>query len=453
MIGKSVQREMSDLWVLAWPAVLGNLGWMAMGVVDVLMIGDLGEVPLAAMTAGHIWSFGVLVFTMGVMSGLDPFFAQSHGAGNKMEQGHALARSLVLALLMSVPATLLHFVAGPALTLLGQPAEIIDAADGYCRAMAWGCTPLLIFSAMRQFLQGGGWMRPPMIAVWIANVANVGLNALLIHGLWGLPRLEAVGCGWATSIVRVLMVFLLLGLAHRHLLGRPRPTPRELWSLPQMGRLLKIGLPVGLHFGLEVWAFNIVGLMMGVLGSRELAANSVVMTLISLTFMVPFGISAASTTQVGQLVGAGAPWRRAAWCAVGLGSAWMGLMALLLLALPEPILRLFIADDPVIQTGLILVPLAAAFQLFDGIQTVSVGSLRGAGDTAIPAVINFTGFWLLGLPVAWGMGVEGWGLDAPAGPSGIWTGLLVGLGFVAVAQLSRLVYVMRRGAHRVVDAP
>jgi MATE family multidrug resistance protein len=444
--------ELRALWTLAWPAVLGQLGWMAMGVTDVIMVGDLGEVPLAAVTAGHIWSFGVIIFAMGVLSGLDPFFAQSHGAGDHRAQGHALARSILLALLLSIPATLLHYIAGPALQMLGQPAEIIASSAAYCKAMAWGCPAILVFSALRQFLQGGGWMRAPMVAVWVANLANIGLNALLIYGLWGFPAMGVEGCGWSTAIVRVLMIFLLLGLARKNLFGRPWPSLPELRDLSELKRLLKIGGPVGIHFGLEVWAFNLVGLMMGVLGTRELAANSVVMNLISVTFMIPFGISAAAATRVGQLVGAEEPWGRAAWTAVGMGGSFMAMMGVVLLLFPEPLMRLYIDDDSVIRMGMLIVPMAAAFQLFDGIQAVSVGALRGAGDTFAPALVNLAGFWALGLPVAWGLGIEGWGLAEPLGPGGVWWGLVVGLVFVAVAQSCRLVYVIRRGAIRVLQS-
>jgi MATE family multidrug resistance protein len=448
----SPRAELKALWTLAWPAVLGQLGWMAMSVTDIIMVGELGEVSLAAVTAGHIWSFGVIIFAMGMLSGLDPFFAQSHGAGDLREQGHALARSILLALLLSIPATLLHFVAGPALDLLGQPDEIIATSAAYCEAMAWGCPAILVFSALRQFLQGGGWMRAPMIAVWIANIGNVGLNALLIYGLWGFPALGVEGCGWATTLVRILMVFLLLGIARKQLRGRPLPSLAELKDMGALGRMLKIGVPVGLHFGLEVWAFNIIGLMMGVLGTRQLAANSVVMTLISVTFMIPFGISAAAATRVGQLVGAEQAWRRAAWAAVGMGAGWMSMMAVVLLVAPEFLIGIFITEDPVVQTAMLIMPLAAAFQLFDGIQCVAVGALRGAGDTFTPALFNLAGFWALGLPIAWGLGVAGWGLAEPMGPQGIWSGLVVGLVFVAVAQSARLVYVLRRGANRVLQS-
>jgi Na+-driven multidrug efflux pump len=180
---------------------------------------------------------------------------------------------------------------------------------------------------------------------------------------------------------------------------------------------------------------------MGALGSAELAAHAIAINIVSLTFMVPFGIGSAAATRVGNLVGAGHPWQRAGWLAVGVGVAWMTLTSTALVFAPGPLARLYTPDAAVVGVAVVILPIAGAFQLFDGVQAVSFGVLRGAGDVRVPALANVVGYWVVGLPLAWWTGVHQ-AQDAAR----VWSALAVALVIVAALLLARLSWVGRRGA-------
>ena len=431
---------------LAWPVVLAQLGIVALGAEDVLLVGRLGGEALAAVSAGHLWSFAVLLAGLGTMRGLDPLFAQAHGAGDKEAGAAALWRAFILALVISVPVTVAHLLAEPALRLLNQPAEIIPVAGEYCRVVALGIVPAMLLQALTQFLQGMGQMRLPLIAVIAANIVNLALDIVAVYGLevpgvLSVPALGPVGCGWATTGARVAWLATLVWLARPLLRQYKPPLMRILLAPRAFARVLADGLPVGLQTGLEVWAFSAAGVLMGMLGTTELAAHAVTINVVSVTFMIPFGIGAAAATRVGNLVGAGHRWQRAAWVSVGMGTGWMALTSTVLVLAPHHLARFYTEDAAVIALAASLFPVTATFQLADGVQAVTFGVLRGAGDTRWPALANVIGYWMVGLPLAWWIGVHH-GPD----PIAVWQGLALGIIIVSVLVLARLVWRGRVGA-------
>jgi MATE family multidrug resistance protein len=425
---------------LAWPVVLGQLGTTLMWVEDLVMIGHLGEGGVAAVGAGNLWAFGVMVLGMGTLRGLDPVFSQAHGAGDAVTGAAALGRGVVLALLVSVPVVALHLLAGPALTLLGQPAEIIADASAYVRLLGMGVPPLMVYVVLAQFLQGLGRMVLPMVVVIVGNLVNILLNWIFISGgLLGL-ELGVAGCGLSTMLGRGITPFLLVALAWPILKAYRPPPLRVVLQRAPLLRLLRLGLPVGAQYGLEVWAFNAAGVMMGWLGTTALAAHMVALNVTSITFMIPYGLGIAASTRVGNLLGAGRDWVLAGWLAVAMGAAWMSVSGLVLWLAAEPLVRLYISDPPVVALAASLLPIAALFQLCDGVQAVSAGVLRGAGDTTTPALVSLIGFWCLGIPAGWWLGIRGeWG------PQGVWVALVVGLSSVAVLLVLRLRRLSRLG--------
>lgn len=432
---------------LAWPVVLGHLGTMGMGVVDTMMVGRLGADALASVSLGHTWSWLAMVTLMGGAHGLDPHFAQAFGANKPHAAGAALARGAVLMGALSLPVIALHFLAGPGLSWMAQPAHLIEVADAYVRVLAPSIPLMMGFQILRQYLQGDGWMRPAAWVIIGANLVNVLFNWVLIYGggeLLGLPAMGAVGSAWATLIARVFMFGGLLVLGWP-LLMKGVPGWRGAVSVERIRALAKDVIPVGLQVALESWAFGGSTLIVGWLGATALAAHSVTLNLAALSFMIPLGISAAASTRVGNLIGADASWSRAGWTAVGLGACVMVLTATTYTLFPEPILRLYTDDAAVLMVGVGLLPLLATFQVFDGIQVVSFGVLRGAGDVRLPALANVLGYWVLGLPIGcWLAFREGWGAR------GIWLGLTIGLAVVAVLLLIRLRHTARVGGYRVI---
>ncbi|HUF76383.1 MAG TPA: MATE family efflux transporter [Longimicrobiales bacterium] len=420
---------------LALPVVAVQIGLMAMGVVDTIMVGRVSAIDLAAVAMGHLYFFAAAVFGMGVLFALDPVVSQAVGAADRVGIARGVQRGGVLAAIMATVAMLLLVPAGPALTLLGQPEEVVPVAATYVHALIPGVLPFYLFIVLRQSLQAMGRVRAILFAVLAANLVNVGLNWLLIFGNLGFPAMGAVGSGWATTGSRWLMMFALLAFGWPLLAPSLRPLRRDALARRPLERLLRVGAPVGGQQFLEFGVFGAAGLLMGLLGAIPLASHQVALQLAALTFMVPLGVAQATSVLVGQAVGRSDPHeaRRATGAGLAVGVGFMAITAVLFLATPGLLARAFSDDAPVVATAALLLPIAGVFQVFDGVQVVAAGALRGVGDTRVPMILNLVGFWLVGLPTS---AVLGLGLGF--GPAGIWWGLAIGIGVVAVLLTHRI---------------
>ena len=436
--------EARHLAALAAPVAIWTLGLMLMGFVDVVFVSKLNQsAQLAAVSLGHIFSFSVLVFSQGVLRGLDPFLSQAFGSNQRGKIGEHLCRGVLYAAVLAIPSVALHLAAGPLLELFAQPAEVIPFAARYCSALTWGLVPANLFMALSQFFQSLGRAKLPMVAILIANVVNVALDGALVLGVpaLGVPALGVTGCALATSAVRWLMLALLVALGWRSLKAYWPESLRALGDLKAHRRVLRLGLPIGAQACLEGWAFSALGLMMGWLGEQELAAHGVAINLVALTYMVPSGIGAAASARVGHLIGARSRrWPRSAWLSVAIGAAWMAMTALLLYAERERLARAFTEEPEVIAIVASLMPIAAAFQLFDGVQAAAFGALRGAGDTRLPALLNIIGYWLIGLPLGYLLTSRlGYGAEA------LWGSVALALALIALLVTWRLAHLSRGG--------
>lgn len=425
--------EVRRLLGLAWPVVIGQLGLVGMGVVDLLMVGPLGKEATASVGIGNTLSFAVLVLVLGASAGLEPLVAQAWGAGRPREAGTATARGFVVGLVLSVPIMAIHLLAAPILEVLRQPASAIPNAAVFCQIGALSVIPFMGFGVLRTLLQGGGKMRPAMWVIGIANLVNLVTAFTFVRYLgWGVA-----GVAWGTTVVRWLMFLVLIQVSW--------PTIRAAWpdapifDRAELMRVARISLPVSLQVGLEVWAFNCGSFLAGVLGDTEVAAHTAALSAASVAFMVPLGVSSAASTRVGNLVGAGQDWRRAGFVSVVLGASLMTLSATVFLLFPEWVGRMYNQDPTVILLIASVLPIAACFQWFDGTQVVSFGVLRGLGDTRTPMLFNVLGYWVIGLPVGAVLAFRG-GL----GLQGVWIGLTLGLGVVSMLLVARLVLQGRR---------
>lgn len=420
--------ELRALARLAWPAIVGQLGMMAMGVVDLWAVGTLGKEATAAVGTANTLSFGTLVIAFGAVSGADGLVAQAFGAGRPREAGTHAARAAVVSGVLGVGVIAAHLLAEPIFRAAGQPSEVVPLAGSYARGLAGGLPAAIAFQAVRQLLQGRGLVRPAMLAVLLGNLANLVLVTWFVRGLgWGMG-----GAAAATSIVRWVMLGGLWAIA-RGALAESRPDG-PVWDRAGLWAAAGVALPVSFQMGLEVWAFGVGVLLAGSLGATEGAAHTVALNLASLSFMVPLGVSTAAATRVGNAIGAGGPWRRPAWTAIAMGAGVMTVSATAFTAAPRA-LGAFYNDDPaVLDLVARVLPIAALFQLFDGTQVVAFGVLRGRNDLRVPALFNVVGYWLVGLPLAVAL-VEVVGVGLP----GVWIGYSVGLGIVASLLLSRLV--------------
>ena len=440
-----VRREVRVLARLATPVALTQLASMLLWTVDFLMVGRLGVTSLNAVSLGRLWVMGTTTVVLGLIFGLDPIATQAHGARDRNKLGAVLLHGSTLALVVSIPLGLVWLYAGRVLVSFGQDPATSALAGRYVLVQIPALPLFLLFMVLRQYLQARGIVRP---AMWIAFGAlpfNAFCNWLLIFGKWGAPAMGAVGAGVATAITELAMLLALLAVIRRFRLQRGARTllhPRHL-RMRELAAIARYGAPIALQLAFEYWAFGIASLWAGRLGAIELAAHSIALNLASITYMVPLGISSAATTRVGNLLGAGsaAAAERAARVALALGGGTMLGFALLFVAGREVIPTAFSAEASVVVLTASLLPIVAAFELFDGLQVVSAGVLRGMGETRPAALANFVGFYVLGLPL-------GWWLSRPErlGLAGIWWGLALGLFAVAMALGWR---VLRRGPGRV----
>jgi multidrug resistance protein, MATE family len=274
----------------------------------------------------------------------------------------------------------------------------------------------------------------------------VALNWTLVFGRLGFPAMGPVGTGWASSISRWTMLIGLVLFTLGRLGPYLRPAGREVLRLRPLGRMLRIGLPVGAQLELEVGAFAVVALVMGWIGTAEMAGHQVAINLASLTFMVPLGMAQAASVRVGQAVGRAEPTaaRRSSLTALVSGGAFMAVMAVVFLALPGPLTALYTSEPEVVLIAVALIPVAGVFQVFDGLQVVAAGVLRGIGDTTVPFLANLVAFWGIGMPIGLYLCFR-----TPAGPVGLWWGLVAALAVVALFLVARVRVRMRRDVVRI----
>lgn len=414
---------------LAVPVVIAELGWMAMSVVDTIMVGRISPEAIGAVSIGGVLFMTAGVFGAGMLLGLDTLVPQSFGAGDVDDCHHSLVQAIYGVFALGPALMLPMFLLLPSLSTIGLTPEVAELTRPYANALLWSAVPLLLFMTFRQYLQGMNRVRAITFTLISANLVNVFANWVFIFGNLGMPAFGVEGAGWASCASRVYMCVALgaylLWDAHRRRTGLFHASRALDW--PRLRRLAGLGFPAAMQRGLEIGVFAVATALIGTLNPESLAAHQVALNAASVTFMVPLGISSAAAVRVGQALGRrDAEWAHlSGWTALGLGGVFMGLAGLAFLLFPQQIVRVFSADETVIAIGVRLLYIAALFQLFDGFQVVATGALRGAGDTRTPMLANLAGHWALGLPIGWWLCFQmGWG--AP----GVWTGLSTGLIFV-----------------------
>lgn len=430
---------------LAGPVMIAYLGTISMGTIDTMMAGRLGPAALGSVALGHTWGIAVAIVAYGAARVLDPIVAQAYGAGDVRAAGLGLSRGLAMMAILGVPVIVLYAFARWGLTLLGQPAELVPAAGAYCLMLIPGMPAILAFVVVRNFLQAIGIVRPATYAILLANVTNVLGNGVFMYGWLGFPSLGAVGSAVSTSISQWLMLGALVVFSRGTIAGY-WPGWKGAFAWEPLRPMLRLGLTLGFQFAVEVWAFHAAGFMMGRLGAVTYAAHAIAINLATISFMLPSGVGVAAATRVGNLVGAGHPWGRSASLSIGLGAAIVALPAVVFIAAARPLAGVYTSDPAVIAVAAAIIPLAGAFQLFDGTQAVAFGVLRGAGDVKLPVVVNVLGYWLFGLPIGWVLA-----FSAGAGARGVWWGLVLGLAAVAVLLVVRVARLSRRPVTRLLE--
>lgn len=397
-----------------------------MGVVDSIMVGELGAVPLAAASLSNSLIFIVLIIAIGNAIAVTPLVAILVGAKRLDECGIYFRQSLLVNLVMGALVFLIILVGVNYLHPLGQPLPVQLKAKSYMIIIGFSIFPLMIFQTYKQFIEGLSIMRPAMIITLAANLINVFANWVLIFGNLGFPRLELDGAGWATFISRLFMAISLMIFVMHNKRFKIYDVSFHFRSIniPVIKRILSVGIPSGFQYFFEVGAFSFAVIMIGWIGANELAAHQIAISLASVSFMGVLGISQAGGILVGNSVGEQNVQlvRKSGFTAIILGMMWMSVSGIIFILFRNFLPYIYIRDESVIQIASQLLVIAALFQLSDGIQAVGIGILRGLTDVKGPTVITFIAYWIISLPVGYLLGFRfGYGVI------GVWIGLLIGL--------------------------
>jgi len=428
---------------IAIPLAMAELGWVAMGVIDILVVGRLPDsaAAIGAASIGNAVFFSFAIFGIGLMAGLDTLVSHAFGAGDWPDARRSLAAGMALAVAVTPVLALGILSAGPLLVVLGVAPEVRRQALGYIGVLVWSLPPLLFYTVFRRYLQGIHFVRPVTFALVTANLVNLLGNWLFVFGHWGLPAMGLRGSALSTLVARLYLAgCLLVALLWRD----PEAFRGVRPELARVRKLFDLGLPAAMTIGFEVGVFNAATALAGTLDAVSLAAHTIALSAASVTYMVPLGISSAAAVSVGRAMGArdrpGAA--RAGWIAIGLTAAYELASSVCFLLLPRRIGHAFTQDEKVISLAVTLLAVAAVFQLCDGLQTVATGALRGLGNTRTPMIWNLVGYWAIGLPLGyWLCFVRHWGAV------GLWDGLCVGLVLIGLGLTLRWRSDSRVSAH------
>ena len=436
----SLSRDFRLTLRLALPLIIAEVGWMSMGVVDMIMVGRLpnSAVAIGATGLGQSLYHVVAIFGSGLLLGMDTFVAHAFGREDLRDARSTLLNGLVLALLLA-PVLMIAVSFWPELMQrFGISVELVGPMRPFLMALNWGTLPLLGYFALRRYLQAVNVALPIMFALVSANLVNAFGDWVLIYGHLGFRAQGIVGSGWSTCFARIYMLLVLAITLIMVESKRRTSAPDSHWLSgltvegTKIWALIKLGAPAAGQILLEIGAFAAATGLCARLGPVPLSGHEIALNCAAFTFMVPLGISSAAAVRVGQQLGrrdpAGA--RRAGWSAILLGVGFMGCAGLAFVSASRMIARAFSPDPAVVHVGASLLLVAAAFQLFDGLQVVTTGALRGAGDTKTPMLANGIAYWLIGIPLGSFLCFRlGWGAV------GVWIGLCAGLIMIGTALL------------------
>jgi MATE family multidrug resistance protein len=436
-----LSTEIRQTIVLAGPLILSQLAQMSMSFVDTIMVGWLGSQQLAGVALGGAVFFPAVLVSLGILMAVSPMVSQGYGAGDQGTVGRAVRQGLWLATILAVPTCWVMWNGGWLLSWMGQEEQTALLAEEYLQAIVWGVVPGLWFGVLRYFVEGLSRPRVVMIITVVAMLLNFGANYVLMYGKLGFPAMGLAGCGWASALVfwsMFLALAIIIGSSRElAVYGIFSHLSKPDWHY--FAEIFRIGWPIGIMQGLEVGLFSITAILMGLVGTTVLAAHQIAMQCAAYTFMIPLGLSLAVSVRVGQAIGrkdiVGA--RRAGYVGMGLGASFMMVSSICFWMFPRLIISLFLdieggANAEVVSQAVILLSVAALFQVCDGVQVTAAGALRGLKDTRTPMIVGVVAYWLVGLGSGYLLGFQfGWeGV-------GLWWGLVLGLTTAAVLLSGR----------------
>jgi MATE family multidrug resistance protein len=440
---RKISQEFRPMLRLAAPLALTELGWLGMSFIDTVMVGRLPDsaTAIGAVSLGSTLFYTIGLFGSGIMLGMDTVVAQAYGARRLEDCHRSMWNSLYLACVLSPVLMLATWAVVPLFPYFGLSPALVAQTVPFLKALLWSTLPLSLYFALRRYLQSMHIVKPVVFALVSANLVNLAGNWVLVYGHLGVHAYGVPGSGWSTCVSRIYLVAVLAGAAvyydRKRSSGLWRASRRlEFWRIRE---LLRLGLPAALQLLLEISAFATATFLIGRLGAVQLAGHQIALNVASFTYMVPLGVGSAAAIRVGHAIGArdvhGAA--RAGWMALLFGAGFMACSGLTLFLFARPIARIYTPQLEVVNAGAMLLVVAAIFQLFDGLQVVATGALRGAGNTRVPMLVNLAGYWAIGLPLGAYLCFRRGG-----GALGMWVGLclaLVLIGSILVRVWSRLI--------------
>jgi MATE family multidrug resistance protein len=423
---QSYKGHIKSTLSLAYPVIIGQLGFIMMGVVDSIMVGGIGATPLAAASVANSLFILILIVGLGVSMAVTPLVAISVGADKHSDCGILFRQSLLVNLVIGLLLMILTVLGADMLKYLNQPVPVVRLAVTYMKILGYSIVPVMLFQTYKQFIEGLSIMRPAMLLTLIANIVNAFGNWVLIYGKLGLPQMGLDGAGWSTFLSRLFMgvglMFYVMNLDYFKQYDVSFKFKRI--NIPVIKKILGLGLPSAFQYIFEVGAFSFAVVMVGWLGTKQLAAHQIAINLASISFMATLGISSAGSIRVGNSVGKQdvKEVRRAGFTAILMGAGFMAFCGIIFVVFRGFLPSLYIDDKSVISIASTLLIIAAVFQISDGIQAVGIGILRGLTDVKGPTLITFVAYWILALPVGFYLG-----FTLKMQVVGIWIGLLIGL--------------------------
>lgn len=439
VISRFMMLWRSDIWptmVLGLPLIGAQLAQMAINATDVLMIARLGSEKLAASVLAFNMYIMLWFFGMGVIQAVIPLGAKAYGRRELRDFRRVVRMGLWFSIVYCGPAWCVTFYAEEILLLLKQDPEISRLAGVYMTTLQWTLLPALALMAVRGFMTVTGHTAAILVATLVGVVLNIVLDYVLIFGHFGFPRLELVGAGLASFFSSAMSLVFIVVFVMRDRKLRRYSIFGRFWRVDwvKLWAVVRVGVPIALTIIAEASLFSGSAVLMGWMGPTELAAHGIALQIVSITFMVPVGLSQACLTRVGRAHGRGddAAVSRAGWAALITSLVFMLCFAIVFWVFPEALVSLYLnpadPDAPTVLTYAVsFLGVAAIFQLFDGGQIIGVNNLRGIGDTTVPLIYAAIGYWVIGFSLSIGLGFgAGWG------GVGVWSGLAGGLCFVAV---------------------